>query len=282
VTHRPIERSRLPAKEKAAARFGGRSFVSFAAVFAIATAFAILLILVRSKWAGLLNIDNGVAEDLHDFVHSRPGFASALRAVSFVGSSVVWWSVLALVAGWLAYRRLPRLVAYVAVTAIGSSLLNNAIKVVVARTRPHLADPVATAAGMSFPSGHAQAAIVGYGILLLVFLPTVTRAARLWISSFAALTVLAIGFSRIALGVHFLSDVIGGFLVGGAWLIAMTTAFSAWRTEEGKPPVHPGEGLEPEQEQRIGPGSTGSAPPEDHPTASHVGSGQDSNRKTAD
>ena len=104
---------------------------------------------------------------------------------------------------------------------------------------------MAIAGGKSFPSGHAQAAIVGYGILLLVFLPVIARRARPWVTAVAASLVLLIGFSRIALGVHYFSDVIGGYLIGGAWLFAMTAAFSAWRMEEGKPPVHPSEGLEP-------------------------------------
>jgi membrane-associated phospholipid phosphatase len=59
-----------------------------------------------------------------------------------------------------------------------------------------------------------------------------------------SLLVLLIGFSRVALGVRYFSDVTGGFLIGGAWLFA-TAAFSAWRIDEGKPPFHPSEGLEP-------------------------------------
>jgi membrane-associated phospholipid phosphatase len=178
-------------------------------------------------------------------VHRHHSFTSAMRLASDLGSSVAWWIILIPVVGWLAYRRLPRLAAFVVVTAVGSSLLNTAIKVAVNRARPHLADPVAIASGKSFPSGHAQAAIVGYGILLLVFLPVIARRARPWVTAAAVLMVLLIGFSRIALGVHYFSDVIGGFLIGGAWLFAMTAAFSAWRIEEGKTPVHPSEGLEP-------------------------------------
>jgi undecaprenyl-diphosphatase len=249
-------------RQKAGLRFGERSFASFAAIFAVAVVFAILLMLVKSKWAGLLSVDKGVAEDLHDFVRSHPNFVSVMRLMSFVGSTLVWWAILLPVAGWLALRRLPRLAAFVLVTAAGSSLLNNGIKLTVNRARPHLPDPVASASGESFPSGHAQAAIVGYGILLLVFLPVIARGARRWVIALAIALVLTIGFARIALGVHYLSDVIGGYLIGGAWLIAMTVAFSAWRKDEGKPPVRPAEGLEPEQHERIRPGEPVHAPPE--------------------
>jgi membrane-associated phospholipid phosphatase len=221
------------------ARFGRRALLSFVTVFAAAVGFAILLLLVKSKSTGLLHIDNTVADELHEYVRSHRTFTSAMRLVSDLGTSVAWWIILIPVVGWLAYRRLPRLAAFVLVTAIGSSLLNNAIKLTVNRARPHLADPVAIAGGRSFPSGHAQAAIVGYGILLLVFLPVIARRARPWVMAVASSLVLLIGFSRIALGVHYFSDVIGGFLIGGAWLFAMTAAFSAWRIDEANHPFIP-------------------------------------------
>lgn len=266
MTERPIKKPTAAEADAAPARFGRRAVLSFGLVLATAIAFAILLLLVKSKSAGLLRLDNGVAGDLHRFVRSHPTVTSVMRAFSVLGSSLVWWAILLSVAGWLALRRLPRLAVFVLITSIGSSLLNNAIKLVVDRARPHLADPVATAAGRSFPSGHAQAAIVGCGILLLVFLPLVARAARPWLIAFAGFVVLTIGFSRIALGVHFFSDVIGAYLIGGVWLIAMTHVFSVWRTEEGKPPVLPTEGLEPEQAERIGPGPA-HAPPENRSAA---------------
>jgi membrane-associated phospholipid phosphatase len=242
-----------PVSTPAPVRFGRRALLSFTTVLVTAVAFAILLMLVKSKSSGVLRIDNSVADELHEFVRTHRTFTSAMRFASNLGSTLAWWIILLPVIGWLGYRRLPRLAAFVAVTAIGSSLLNNTIKLAVDRARPHLADPVASASGMSFPSGHAQAAIVGYGILILIFLPAISRRMRPWAVAIASLVVLLIGFSRIALGVHYFSDVIGGFLVGGAWLFAMTVAFSAWRTDEGKPPVHPSEGLEPEQHDRITP-----------------------------
>lgn len=258
-THRAAAASE---QQKAPVRFGERSFASFVVVLVAAVLFAVLLFLVRSKWSGLLNVDKGVANDLHEFARSHPSFISAMRLASAIGTTVAWWIVLGLVVIWLAIRRLPRLAVFVVVASLGSSLLNNVIKVVVDRARPHLPDPVASAGGTSFPSGHAQAAIVGYGILLLIFLPAIARRARPWVIGLAAVLVLTIGFSRIALGVHYLSDVVGGYLIGAAWLIAMTVAFSAWRRDEGKPAVRPTEGLEPEQQERISPGQPVHAPPE--------------------
>jgi undecaprenyl-diphosphatase len=110
---------------------------------------------------------------------------------------------------------------------------------------------VVVASGKSFPSGHAQAAIVGCGILLAVFMPVISRRVRPWAVGVAVLMVLLIGYSRIALGVHYFSDVIGGYLVGLVWLLGLGTAFRMWRKEAGKPAGSVKEGLEPEQRDRL-------------------------------
>jgi membrane-associated phospholipid phosphatase len=139
---------------------------------------------------------------------------------------VAWMVVLTPVVVWLLWRRLPRLALFVVAAAAGSSLLNVAVKTAVHRLRPVLTDPVARAQGLSFPSAHAQAAVVGYAVLLLIFLPFLYGAWRRCAVTFAVVAVLAIGFSRIALGVHYVSDVLGGFLLGAAWVAAMAVAFN--------------------------------------------------------
>ena len=166
---------------------------------------------------------------------------------------MVWFLVMALVAGWLLWRRLRRLAIFVVVTVVGSSLLNNLVKLAVNRARPHLSDPVAVASGKSFPSGHAQAAIVGFGVLLAVFLPIIARRWRPAAVTAAAVLTLLIGFSRISLGVHYLSDVIGAYLIGTVWLIGMISAFRTWRREDGKPVGDLDEGLEPEHREQLAP-----------------------------
>lgn len=63
--------------------------------------------------------------------------------------------------------------------------------------------------------------------------------------------VLAIGFSRIALGVHYVSDVLGGYVLGSAWVAAMAAVFNAMRVDRGRRRVDVREGLEPEQGPRL-------------------------------
>jgi undecaprenyl-diphosphatase len=85
-----------------------------------------------------------------------------------------------------------------------------------------------------------------YGAILLTLLPLIPASRRrLAIGAYFG-WIVAVACSRLGLGVHYLSDVIGGFVLGLAWLAASTAAFSIWRVEEGRAPVEVEEGVEPE------------------------------------
>jgi undecaprenyl-diphosphatase len=217
----------------------------------VAVPFGLTLLLVEDKWAPLLRADGGARDSLHSYAVTHAGFVDAMQLISDSGSALAWQVVLAVVVVWLLWRRMPRLALFVVITAAGSSLLNAAVKAAVHRLRPVLTDPVAHETGLSFPSGHAQAAIVGYAVLLLVFLPILQGPWRGTAVTLAGIMVLAIGFSRVALGVHYVSDVVGGFLLGAAWVAAMTAAFNAMRADRGRRAVDLKEGLEPEQAARL-------------------------------
>ena len=127
------------------------------------------------------------------------------------------------------------------------------MKEVVSRDRPKLEDPVATAWGKSFPSGHAFTSTAMYGALLLVFLPAIPKRFRPWAFAAYATLVAAIAFSRLALGVHFVSDVVGGIVLGAAWLVARDGGVQhladGARPEAGEPK----RGLEPEAAKDLKP-----------------------------
>ena len=232
-------------RERAARRFGVHAVLAFVAVLLVALPFAGLVFLVVSKSAALTRVDHDTADSLHTFAVDHPAFTATMRTISAIGSPLGWWIVLTPVFIWLLLSRRPRLAAFLAITAIGSSLLNTLIKWAVNRARPHLADPVVAAAGTSFPSGHTQAATVGFGILVLIFVPVISRPVRVWVIAAAGLAVALIAFSRVALGVHYLSDVAGALVIGTAWLLAMTTAFSAWRRDLNRLSVPQDPELEP-------------------------------------
>ncbi len=232
-------------------RFGARSALAAVALVLVAVPFALVLLMVEDRWPPLLRADTGALDSLHGYAVTHTGFVAAMQLISNSGSALAWQIVLTAVVVWLVWHRLPRLALFVVITAVGSSLLNTVVKAAVDRLRPVLSNPVAHESGLSFPSGHAQAAIVGYSVLLLVFLPVMHGAWRKVGIALAVFMVLAIGFSRIALGVHYLSDVLGGFVLGGAWVAAMTAAFNAMRVDRGHRTVDVSEGLEPEQLSRL-------------------------------
>ena len=199
---------------------------------------------VRNGW--LVRVDTSAARHLHQWVGRSPGVVRGLKVLTVLGAPVLFYVLV--IAGSLAlwWRHRRRLAVFLLVTTAIGGLLTTVVKMAVDRPRPSLIAPVATASGGSFPSGHAMGATVVYGALLLVFVPFVARRRRKLLVVATAVLVLAIGFSRLALGVHYISDVLGAYVLGLAWLAVSTAAFSIWRVERGRPPVEPLEGLEPE------------------------------------
>jgi undecaprenyl-diphosphatase len=222
-----------------------------AALVLVAVPFALLLLLVEDRWSPLADADGGARDSLHTYALSHRGFAMGMQVISDSGSALAWQLVFAGVVLWFLWRRRFRLALFVAVTAVGSSLLNTVVKGAVHRARPVVNQPLVHEPGLSFPSGHAQAAIVGYAVLLLVFLPVLSGIWRRAAVLVAVLMVAAIGFSRVALAAHYVSDVLAGYVLGAAWVAAMTALFSVWRVERGQAPVDPSAGLEPEQGNRV-------------------------------
>ena len=227
------------------ARYGLRVTLVAIATVLVAVPFSFLLLQVLSE-GPVTRIDQGAAVRLYRVAQSHPAVAEILKAISLIGKPLWLAIAIGLGAAYVAWHGRRRLALYLVVTAIGGGLVDSAVKLLVNRPRPEIEDPLVHAFGKSFPSGHAMSSVVTYGALLLVFLPVLSRRGR--IAAFVATTglVLFIGLSRLLLGVHFISDVVAGYVLGLAWLMGSTAAFSIWRKEEGKEPVHPTEGLEPE------------------------------------
>ncbi|GAB2832062.1 phosphatase PAP2 family protein [Lentzea nigeriaca] len=188
--------------------------------------FGLLLFLVLGKWPPLLAVDDDVRDDVHRYTAEHPAFVTAMKTLSTIGSAPVYLTAIALVAAWLLYRHRPRQAVFVLVTVTGSALLNAVVKRAVQRARPTVPDPLTTAHGLSFPSGHAQSAAVTYATVLVVFWPVMRSAGRRVAVVLAAAMVLGIGLSRVALAVHYVSDVLAGYALGTAWFLAMVASFT--------------------------------------------------------
>lgn len=220
------------------------------------TLFGVALVLVTLPFTYLLfqvvqdgpftRFDTRLARDMNEWVVNYPRFIDALNVISLLGKPL-WLGIVAGAGGLFVFvRGRRRLALFLAFTIIGGGLVDSAVKIAVNRPRPQVGTPLASAFGKSFPSGHAMSATIAYGALLLVFLPAVPRAWRWLAFSGTALLVALIGGSRLFLGVHYVSDVIGGVVLGLAWLAGSTAMFAIWRTERGAPAVPVTEGLEPE------------------------------------
>jgi undecaprenyl-diphosphatase len=223
------------------------SLAPLAAVTSAAMIFTVLLVLVRLQWLPLESADHGAAADLNSLISGNSTAVAVVKAITWLGSDGVLWAVIGAAAVILAIRRRWRLAIYLLVTGAGALVLDPVLKDLVGRLRPVVAHPIAHGNGYSFPSGHSLGSTVCYGAILLVFLPVARGRWRTAFISVITAIVVLIGISRILLGVHYLSDVIGGWAIGITWLGITAFAFELSRRTAGMPVTHPvSEGLEPE------------------------------------
>ena len=164
----------------------------------------------------MVHVDQQVAATLHR--SAGPWGIFVLKVFTFFGEFAALTGLAIIAAAILVRAKAHGLAAGWVAAMIGTGVLNEALKRVFARPRPSFAEPIAIAGGFSFPSGHSMGTMVAVTML--------AYAAFRWVSeprwrrvtvAFAATWTLTMGFSRMYLGVHYLSDVIGGFAAGGAW-----------------------------------------------------------------
>lgn len=147
--------------------------------------------------------------------------ASLLRVfgiVTLFGNVFVVASITGIVL--ISVRHVRTLRAYTAgflTSIIGAGITDYVMKIVVARPRPEMPLSTVFEPSFSFPSGHAAVAIALYGFIAYI-LCTLSPKWRVGITVLAVLLIVGIGFSRLYLGVHFLSDVLAGYLLGALWL----------------------------------------------------------------
>ena len=169
--------------------------------------------------------------------HPSPLLTSAMFVATFFGSTA-GVSIIAVGFGlYLIWRRSFYWLAASASSVLGGMLLNKLLKYAFHRPRPFFTDPLLSLTSYSFPSGHAMMATVLYGVIAAYFITT-TRdwRGRALIIFLASLLTLLVGFSRMYLGAHYLSDVLGAMAEGLAWLaLCLTVVYSVWRQQNSHP-----------------------------------------------
>ena len=223
-----------------------RLLLGAGAAFVVAIPFTLLMLLVLSEWEPLERLDRGVADDLNDLARADPTLVDVLRFGSVALDPWVFRLAVIAVAVWLWRRGAQRLALWAVLTAAIGGVLGIVLKVLVDRARPTFPEPVASASGYSFPSGHALNSMLCVGILILIFLPVLSRTGKTAAYALGAALVLLTGVDRIALGVHYVSDVLAGWVVALACLAGTSAGFEIWRREHGQRPSTVDEGVDPE------------------------------------
>lgn len=213
-------------------RFTARLTLAGAALVVVIVVFGVVIALVRTKWAPLNRLDVRISDDLSHYFSRHPGWAGFWRGVTNAGQPLVF-EVLSTIAAALMWRaRQRRLALFTVVTVWGAGLIGSLTKLLVGRARPPVAMRLVHANGASFPSGHALTSSVALALLVVLAWPRVSRPWAVALAVGAALVAAAVGFSRMALDVHYLSDIVGAWLLGATWLLAMIGAFRIARRPE--------------------------------------------------
>lgn len=147
---------------------------------------------------------------------------SAIDVSALGGFTLVWALSIAVVVFLLVTRRRTEAALLTAAFA-GSALLNATLKLFFHRARPDVVPHLAQVSTDSFPSGHAMISAATYLTLGVLLAHTQPRfAAKLFLVTLAVVLVVAVGLSRLYLGVHWPSDVLAGWSVGAAWAIGFS------------------------------------------------------------
>src|ERR1019366_9092030 len=145
--------------------------------------------------------------------HADPALTTAMRGVSLIGEP------------WFLRKGWRRTVLLFAITLAGAEVLDQLLKLMFHRPRPATFFALTEPMGYSFPSGHALVSCAFFGgLAVFAAARTGSRARRCLYYIVAALLIAAIGFSRIYLGVHYPSDVLGGYAAAVVWLFSVALA----------------------------------------------------------
>ncbi len=167
--------------------------------------------------------------------HASSATASAMKAITNLGGTYLLVAIMVVVGAidWFRRRRATSLWFLVTV-GVGVTLINNGLKLLIMRDRPPV-DHLVGSAGSSFPSGHSAAAAACWMAIVLVVGRWLPRPIRPWLSVVAVGIACLVAASRALLGVHWLTDVIAGLVVGWTWFFVVAVIFGGRLQRFGEP-----------------------------------------------
>ncbi|MEU9975262.1 phosphatase PAP2 family protein [Streptomyces sp. NPDC051014] len=202
----------------------------------LALSSALLLALVAGEWPPLVALDEDIADTTHRWAVADQGTTQVLRILTdWVWDPLTMRLLCAGVAVWLVWRHSAwRTALWLAVTCALGTIAQQTLKAAVGRPRPEWHDPVVSADYAAFPSGHTMTATVVCGLLLWLLHrcgtgPALRRTALIA----AGVSVAGVGLTRVWLGVHWPSDVLGGWLLGSLVVALAVLAYEWERDDRG-------------------------------------------------
>jgi len=189
-----------------------------------------LTILVRAEYVPLVRFDVELSRAAERAVASSEPLLRLAQATTLLGEPLLVSLTAAAMSVWLWWRGHRRLALLVIASRVGANVLSTGLKAAVDRARPVFDEPVATALGAAFPSGHALAAAAFWTTTAVVVARFRGHLAALLAAAVAI--ALVVGVSRVLLGVHYPTDVLGGLLLGVGWTAVCTAVAVAWRRDE--------------------------------------------------
>jgi undecaprenyl-diphosphatase len=214
-------------------------YAPYAVLAAALWAAALALTRSISAMTGTPPADLELATTAHEFALANPWLEWVARLFALMGSGFILAPLTVLLVVVLYRRGQQWWALWLAAAGLGGVMISQTVKRVVDRPRPMWDNPLNDLTSPSFPSGHAMAGIYGYVALGMVAWFLLASPWNAVIGTALMLFGVLMGPSRVAFGVHWPSDVLGGWLYATAWLFTVTAALRAWK---GPPP------------QRIAPG----------------------------
>jgi membrane-associated phospholipid phosphatase len=194
------------------------------ALVTVAVALAVIALLgagVAADFGPQMRLDAALSETLY----AGDGRARPLDwLLEVLTAPGVWWFRATLLLGatiWLGLSRSWRPVLWVVPAIVGIGPLTEVLKNLFGRVRPDFAEGGARYESLSYPSGHSSGIATLVTVALVLAWPVLAPRARRWGVAVGAALVLVVGLTRMWLGVHYLSDVLGGWSLGLAWSLAV-------------------------------------------------------------